>query len=75
MKARSFVAALVALLGTAAFASARPGVGAPPQTQCAPGAAMSAAMTPVASQLPKTALNAMRMNGVRERTARGASFM
>ena len=48
MKARSFVAALVALLGTAAFASARPGVGAPPQTQCAPGAAMSAAMTPVA---------------------------
>ena len=48
MKARSLMAALVALSGTAAFVSAGPGVGAPPQTQCAPGAAMPAAMTPVA---------------------------
>jgi hypothetical protein len=42
------MAVLVTLLGTAAFVSAGPGVGAPPQTQCAPGAAMPAATTPVA---------------------------
>src|SRR5512133_2594852 len=48
MKARSFMAMLVTLLGTTALVSAEPGVGAPPQTQCAPGAAMPAATTPVA---------------------------
>jgi hypothetical protein len=48
MKARSLMAAFVALLGTMAFVSAGPGVGAPPQTQCASGATMSAATTPVA---------------------------
>jgi hypothetical protein len=48
MKARSLKTVLVALLGTAALVSVGPGVGAPPQTQCAPGAAMSAATTPVA---------------------------
>jgi hypothetical protein len=42
------MAALVALMGTAAFVSAGPGVGAPPQTQCASGAAMPAAPTPLA---------------------------
>jgi hypothetical protein len=48
MKARSLRAVVVALLGTVAFVSAGPSVGAPPVTQCAPGAVMPAATTPVA---------------------------
>jgi PAP2 superfamily len=48
VKARSLTAVLVMLLGTAAFVSVGPGAGASPQMQCAPGAAMPVAMTPVA---------------------------
>ncbi len=39
---------IVALSGTVSLVGAGPGAGAPPPTQCAPAAAMSAARTPVA---------------------------
>jgi hypothetical protein len=45
---KSRLVLLVVLLGAVAFVGAGPGVGAPPQTQCAPAAAMPAATTPVA---------------------------
>jgi hypothetical protein len=45
---KSRLALVVVLLGVIAFVGVGPGVGAPPQTQCAPGAAMPAATTPVA---------------------------
>ena len=45
---KSRLALLAALLGAIPFVGAGPGAGAPPQTQCAPAAAMPAATTPVA---------------------------
>jgi hypothetical protein len=45
---RSRLALLVVLLGAVAFVGAGLGVGAPPQTQCAPAARYLAATTPVA---------------------------
>ena len=45
---KSRLALLAALLGVIPFVGAGPGAGAPPQTQCAPAAAMPAATTPVA---------------------------
>jgi hypothetical protein len=49
MRSRSVLATLIVLLGAVAFVGAVPSVGATgPSTQCAPGAAMPAAATPVA---------------------------
>ena len=45
---KSRLALLAALLGVIPFVGAGPGAGAPPQTQCAPAAAIPAATTPVA---------------------------
>ena len=45
---KSRLALLVVLLGAVAFIGAGLGVGAPPQTQCAPAAKYSAATTPIA---------------------------
>ena len=45
---KSRLACLVVLLGAIPFVGAGTGAGAPPQTQCAPAAAMPAATTPVA---------------------------
>jgi hypothetical protein len=45
---QSRLALLFVLLGAVAFVGAGPGIGAPPQTQCAPAAKYPAATTPVA---------------------------